>query len=507
MNLLEINEIVKGLPEQALADKVRQPDGQIPPYLALTEINRRAAMRKRYQADQGAGNTTVADDILAGGSSTPMQPGGLAAAAPPAAAPPQGMPPVQPGGIAQAAPRPMPAPKMPGQMPVRKFDGGGYTGDGSVGTNWEDLPVTIRAPINPNYVPPPPPPPPMTEQDYIDRIGNSKIPTGVDPKLLAAIGINPDMTLANQVSLARTTPVAPLPYNYDYSAGIAAAQDRATQAPKVAKDRGRNLALLTLGSGLAGAATPQQWAAAMQAAGEQGLASVEAGRREAIDEQKMADALSMQQMRDRTAVDVANSQVAMFNRAQEADRIAAEQRAKAVERQAIREQAYRNAGLEMDKLDLSVRSAIAGAVASLDQQWKMSQVAFSLKEAQMRGEATQLAAVMQTIDPETFRQMVDAAAESLAVKSGQEPSAKNIAKYYIEGVDTVVKGLMRGSFASKESTQPTDVLESLRLGGRKDTKPTPGTVISSSFPGAGPGGAMVGNGLNGLYDWLQAQPR
>ena len=53
MNILEQEDIIKGLPDQALMQEAQMPSGQVPQYLVVSEIQRRSDMRKRYKAEQG----------------------------------------------------------------------------------------------------------------------------------------------------------------------------------------------------------------------------------------------------------------------------------------------------------------------------------------------------------------------------------------------------------------------------------------------------------------------
>ena len=133
MNILEAEDMIKGLPDQALMQEAQGPSGQVPQYLVVSEIQRRADMRKRHQEQMPKG--TVKDQILGGigGINTPqpqaapppMPPqGGM----PPQGMPPQGMPPMPPQGIGA-----MPPPQQMmsggiirlaegGQIPASRFD-------------------------------------------------------------------------------------------------------------------------------------------------------------------------------------------------------------------------------------------------------------------------------------------------------------------------------------------------------------------------------------------------
>ena len=85
MNILQMEDLVKGMPDEMLMQEAQMPSGQIPQFLALSEVQRRKEMRDKFQAPPQA---TVADQILQGGiaSAMPQQPpqGGMA---PPLAAP------------------------------------------------------------------------------------------------------------------------------------------------------------------------------------------------------------------------------------------------------------------------------------------------------------------------------------------------------------------------------------------------------------------------------------
>lgn len=109
MNLVELQEQLKGVPDDYLANHVRQPDGTVPQFMALAELQRRQDMRARFAGPPPT--TTVADDILQRQSGIgasmpngqPQQPGGI----------------IQPGNT-QGPPMPQQAPSAP-----RGFSGGG----------------------------------------------------------------------------------------------------------------------------------------------------------------------------------------------------------------------------------------------------------------------------------------------------------------------------------------------------------------------------------------------
>jgi len=117
MNILEQEDIIKGLPDQALMQEAQMPSGQVPQFLVVSEIQRRSDMRKRFQKEQPQ-EGTVKDRIVGEAGM------GIMGAMPPqmAMAPqmPQRMPQMPPQGIEQA----MPPQRMSGGGIVRMANGG-----------------------------------------------------------------------------------------------------------------------------------------------------------------------------------------------------------------------------------------------------------------------------------------------------------------------------------------------------------------------------------------------
>ena len=110
MNILEIEDMVKGLPDQALQKEAQQPTGQIPQFLVVSEIQRRGDMRQRFQKRQ-ENQGTVKDQVMQQGIAAmgaPQPEMQALAGGPPM--PPQGMPP-------QGMQQPMPPQAMPQGMP------------------------------------------------------------------------------------------------------------------------------------------------------------------------------------------------------------------------------------------------------------------------------------------------------------------------------------------------------------------------------------------------------
>ena len=119
MNIIEAEDLVKGLPDQALFQEAQFPSGRIPQYLAVSEVQRRQDMRQRFQAAQQGQQSSVKDQILQGGiGSTGMAPEMSS------------MPPMAPQMPPQGGPMP---PQMPPQMPPPMgMAGGGITPGGMV---------------------------------------------------------------------------------------------------------------------------------------------------------------------------------------------------------------------------------------------------------------------------------------------------------------------------------------------------------------------------------------
>ena len=65
MNILQLEDTIKGLPDEALMQEAQQPSGQVPQFLVISEVQRRSDMRKRHQQQsQEQPQGTVADQVL-----------------------------------------------------------------------------------------------------------------------------------------------------------------------------------------------------------------------------------------------------------------------------------------------------------------------------------------------------------------------------------------------------------------------------------------------------------
>jgi hypothetical protein len=117
MNILEIEDIIKGLPDQSLIQEAQAPSGQMPQFLVVSEIQRRADMRKRFQnQQQEMPQGTIADQILQSGIASmgnrqPIQ------SMPPQGMPSQGMPPMPQQEMPPMPPQGMPMQQQPPMMP------------------------------------------------------------------------------------------------------------------------------------------------------------------------------------------------------------------------------------------------------------------------------------------------------------------------------------------------------------------------------------------------------
>ena len=115
-NILQMQEILKSVPDQRLMQEMQQPTGRAPQYLVMTEIQRRKKVRDEYQGQVQDQQTTVAEDMVMG--SAPQQPPMAPAGMPPQMS--QGMPPQMP----QSMP-PQMQPPMAAAQPPMNMEGGG----------------------------------------------------------------------------------------------------------------------------------------------------------------------------------------------------------------------------------------------------------------------------------------------------------------------------------------------------------------------------------------------
>jgi len=106
MNIIQLQDKLKSIPNEILVGYVQTPTGEVPTYLALGELQRRKTMREKYN-DAKAPETSVSEQIVEEASpQTPqIPPQGIAQGMPPQGMPPQGMPPQMPQGMPQGMPQ------------------------------------------------------------------------------------------------------------------------------------------------------------------------------------------------------------------------------------------------------------------------------------------------------------------------------------------------------------------------------------------------------------------
>ena len=132
MNILEQEDLVKGLPDQILIRQAQMPTGEISQFLVVSELDRRQKMRKEFAERVPEG--TVAERVVSEGIAA-MNPNPdplmtmAMGAQPPMGQPPMGQPPMgQPPMMPPQSPMPGQPPQdpmMPPQDPMMMAAGGG----------------------------------------------------------------------------------------------------------------------------------------------------------------------------------------------------------------------------------------------------------------------------------------------------------------------------------------------------------------------------------------------
>jgi len=123
MNILQMEDQVKGIPDQQLMQAAQNPDGQIPQFLLVSEVQRRGDMRKRYQQDQAKmPEGTITDKIMNEG---------IMGLQPQQQQMPQGMPQQQ---MPQGMPQGTPQQQMPQQQTPQGMASGGVVSLAGGGT-------------------------------------------------------------------------------------------------------------------------------------------------------------------------------------------------------------------------------------------------------------------------------------------------------------------------------------------------------------------------------------
>ena len=133
-NLIEMSEQLKAAPDQWLEQQIQNPSGMVPPYLMLSELNRRKSLRSKMAQ---APTSTVAQDVVGAQPAPPgmATPDMLANQQPQPQLPqsaPAGVPSPMSGGLAASAPAKPMAPPAPQRMAigglVNSFVAGGPPG-------------------------------------------------------------------------------------------------------------------------------------------------------------------------------------------------------------------------------------------------------------------------------------------------------------------------------------------------------------------------------------------
>ena len=125
MNIIDIQDDLKNLPENALMQEFQQPTGNAPQFLILGELKRRKQMREDYQRQQNSDMKTVAEETITG-AGVPQE--GIMQMSR-AMTPKTNM--AQDTGIAQATPvqpTQAPQPQMMSDGGVVRFANGGMSG-------------------------------------------------------------------------------------------------------------------------------------------------------------------------------------------------------------------------------------------------------------------------------------------------------------------------------------------------------------------------------------------
>ena len=64
MNIIELQDRLKDLPDNALMQEMQMPTGNAPQFLVLSELKRRKRMRDEYKRQEAADMPTVAEEVV-----------------------------------------------------------------------------------------------------------------------------------------------------------------------------------------------------------------------------------------------------------------------------------------------------------------------------------------------------------------------------------------------------------------------------------------------------------
>ena len=137
MNIIELQDRLKDLPDRALMQEMQMPTGNMPQFLVLSELTRRRRMRDEYNRQMAADMPTVAEEVMTA-AGAPQ--GGITAIA-------RNMTPNS--SIAQNTGEDMAVQREPTRMPQKMSDGGIVRMANGGFPNRMDLAAQIMRTVNP----------------------------------------------------------------------------------------------------------------------------------------------------------------------------------------------------------------------------------------------------------------------------------------------------------------------------------------------------------------------
>lgn len=331
MNLIELENLVKGVPDDYLTKEVQAPSGKIPPFLALSEIQRRKDMRQRYEAQKGAVDKPTIAQQLTGGIGAMQQQGAPAPAMPGGA----GAPPVAPGAAPMPTPPGQPQGFAAGGQVGYAFGGPVATDTASAGLNWmnylddeelnrqlamagtPEMDAAIRAEMGDQApsVAAPVALRPASEALGVQPGGLGDMPTtGITPTPTTPAPAAPapkpalpgipatrggkSLLTEGQLAALNYMENFQLPEALKYDEFIAAANKEEADIRAAAKQEALGAALVQLGAGLAAG----NMAAGFAEAGQQAQQAIKEGRRDAASQKALAQQFKLRGMEGERAL-------------------------------------------------------------------------------------------------------------------------------------------------------------------------------------------------------------
>ena len=101
INILRIQEILKGVPEEALIKEMQNPTGAAPLFLVASRLQEVKKLKEQYALEQQQADTTVVEDLVGAQPGQPVASpvGGARSPATMSAPPPGGPPPAGPSPV------------------------------------------------------------------------------------------------------------------------------------------------------------------------------------------------------------------------------------------------------------------------------------------------------------------------------------------------------------------------------------------------------------------------